>query len=101
MKKPIILIAAAAIVAVPAFAAFRPSVEELPAPIAEKESSLLSSGLLFAQAQAPGRPLTADEQRRMQTPQPPVRDPLVRTEPPPPPRNTPPPRTGGVGAVRD
>src|SRR5579864_104027 len=97
------LIAAASIVIVvpPAFAAFRPSVEELPAPVAKYENSPFSPGLLFAQAQAPGRPLTADEQRRMQAPQPPARDPLVRTEPPPPPRNTPAPRHGGVGAVRD
>jgi hypothetical protein len=79
LKNPLILIAAFSIVVAPAFAAFRPSVEKLPAPAAEDENSPLSSGLIFAQAQAPGRPLTADEQRRVQAPQPPARDPLVRT----------------------
>jgi hypothetical protein len=101
VKAPIILIVVVAILTAPAFAAFQRGVKELPTPLPENENSPFSSGLLFAQAQAPGRPLTADEQRRMQTPQPPVRDPLVRTEPPPPPRSTPTPRTGGVGAVRD
>ena len=40
--------------------------------------------ILFAQAQAPGRPLTTREQQTTQAPNPPVRDPLVRVEPPPP-----------------
>ena len=101
MKGPIILIVVVAILTAPAFAAFQRSVKELPASLPENENSPFSSGLIFAQAQAPGRPLTTDEQPRTQAPQPPARDPLVRTEPPPPLRNTPAPRTGGVGAVRD
>ena len=40
--------------------------------------------IFFAQAQAPGRPLTTREQQTTQAPNPPVRDPLVRVEPPPP-----------------
>jgi len=43
--------------------------------------------ILFAQAQAPGRPLTPQQQTTTQAPNPPVRDPLVRVEPPPPPRS--------------
>ena len=48
----------------------------------------------FAQAQAPGRPLTPREQQTTTAPNPPVRDPLVRVEPPSPqqPRNPFPPR---------
>ena len=40
--------------------------------------------ILFAQAQAPGRPLTQREQETTRAPERPVRDPLVRVEPPPP-----------------
>ena len=48
----------------------------------------------FAQAQAPGRPLTPREQQTTTAPNPPARDPLVRVEPPSPqqPRNPFPPR---------
>src|SRR3982750_2072825 len=41
----------------------------------------------IARAQAPGRPLTPQQQTTTQAPNPPVRDPLVRVEPPPPPRS--------------
>ena len=41
---------------------------------------------LFAQAQAPGRPLTQQEQTTTRAPERPVRDPLVRVEPPSPSR---------------
>jgi hypothetical protein len=48
-----------------------------------------ASQILFAQAQAPGRPVTQQQQTTTQAPQQPARDPVVRVEPPSPtqPRN--------------
>jgi len=40
--------------------------------------------ILLTQAQAPGRPLTQQEQATTRAPERPVRDPLVRVEPPAP-----------------
>ena len=99
MQNPIGLIVVVAIYATPAFATRQPNVETLPA--AGKQSLSLSSRLLLAQAQAPGRPLTTDEQRRIQAPQPPARDPLVRTVPPSPPVPPPARNPTSVSGVRD
>jgi hypothetical protein len=100
MKKPIMLIVAISISTTTAYAALKSKVEDAPFPPVEKSGSSLSPGLLLAQAQAPGRPVTADEVRQP-APQTPVRDRVAPNEPPPPPRNTPEPRRGSVGAVRD
>jgi hypothetical protein len=66
----------------------------------EEADSLLSPTMVLAQAQAPGRPPTADEATRP-APQPPVRDRIAPTVPPSPPRNALEPRRGSVGVVRD
>ena len=99
MQNLIGLIVAVASYATPAFAARQPSVETPPP--AEKQSLSLSSRLLLAQAQAPGRPLTEVEQRRIRAPQPPARDPLVRTVPPSPPVPPPARNPTSVSGVRD
>lgn len=98
MKKLIMSITVATLSAAPTFIVFNSRVDARPTQ-AEKES-LLSSKLLLAQAQAPGRPVTAGEAAQP-APQTPVRDRIAPVVPPSPPRNTPEPRRGSVGAVRD
>jgi hypothetical protein len=98
MKKPVMLIIVATLAATPVFVEFNSRVDVPSSQV--KKGSFLSSGLLLAQAQAPGRPVTADEARQT-APQTPVTDRIAPTVPPSPPRNTPEPRRGSVGAVRD
>lgn len=76
------LIAALAFCAAPTFAAATPKAEELPLASVNR-SSLLPSDLLLAQAQAPGRPTTPEEQKKP-APEKPVIDPVAPKEPPPP-----------------
>jgi len=76
------LIAALALCAAPTFAAATPKADELPLPSAKMGSSL-PSDLLLAQAQAPGRPTTPEEQRKP-APEKPVKDKVAPREPPSP-----------------
>lgn len=76
------LIVALAFCAAPAFAAVTPKVEGLPL-LSVKVGSSLPSDLLLAQAQAPGRPTTPEEQRKL-APEKPVKDKVAPKEPPPP-----------------
>lgn len=98
MKRRVMLIIVAAIFTTPVFASFNSQVDDPSAPVGK--GLRFSPGLLLAQTQAPGRPVTADEARRP-APQPPVRDSVAPTVPPSPPRNTPEPRRGSVAGVRD
>jgi hypothetical protein len=99
MKNPCMLIVSLAMCAAPAFAMLETNVDKVPFPTVDKAASSVSAGLLIAQAQAPGRPVTADE-AKSPAPQTPVRDRVAPTVPPPPPRNTPEPRRGGVNGVK-
>ena len=91
-KKSLILLAASAICVSVAPASAMPSQHDAVDPafsVLGDGSQRLPSQILFAQAQAPGRPLTEREQATTRAPERPARDPLVRTEPPSPtqPRN--------------
>jgi hypothetical protein len=99
MRHPIMLIVAAGICATPALAPAKSIADESSIASMEKLGSWPSRGLVFAQAQAPGGPVTADQAARP-APQTPVKDRVAPTVPPPPPSNTPAPRSGSVAAPR-
>jgi hypothetical protein len=98
MRHPIMLIVAVGICATPALAPAKSTADQSSIASTEELGSLPSRGLVFAQAQAPGGPVTADQAARP-APQTPVRDRVAPTVPPPPPSNTPP-RSGSVAAPR-
>lgn len=95
MKSLILLTVTIAICVTPAFGA----AGEFPFLPTEWKGAPPSPGLVLAQAQAPGHPVTPN-QATTPAPQPPVRDRVAPTVPPSPPRTTPQQHPSAVAAPR-